>query len=305
MVGSRCRSGVTDSPSSWNRFEPLRRDSRLVHMVQTNATLITDDWCELFAEYEISVGVSIDGPRSMNRNRLDRRGAPVFERILAGIDTLKRCDIPFTVIAVVDQASTGGAVEILSFLNGLGCSFVGFNMEEKEGVNVHGKTPSRDEARGFWRDVFRWSKDNSDMKVREVESLLEYLATDSDSRSVDARHDPIPTIAWNGDVVLLSPELLGARSARYGDFVAGNLLTDPLPTIIDRAAELAYVREFQTGVQRCKVSCEFFAYCQGSHAGNRYFEHGNFTATETEHCRTSTQALVLALHDLAREGAPT
>lgn len=44
--------------------------------------------------------------------------------------------------------------------------------------------------------------------------------------------------------------------------------------------------------------CEFFSYCQGAHAGDRYFEHGTFTATETEHCKTSVQAPVLALVDL-------
>jgi uncharacterized protein len=77
------------------------------------------------------------------------------------------------------------------------------------------------------------------------------------------------------------------------------VLVDPLPAILDRAWELAYLREFQIGVRQCRAVCEFFAYCQGSHAGNRYFEHGTFVASETEHCRTSTQALVLALNDIA------
>lgn len=111
-------------------------------------------------------------------------------------------------------------------------------------------------------------------------------------------HDPIPTIGWNGDTVLLSPELLGARSERYHDFVAGNVLTATLPAIIARAEELEYVQEFRVGIERCRATCEFFAHCQGAHAGNRYFEHGSFLATETEHCRTSTQAVVLALHDI-------
>lgn len=284
-------------------FDPLRREKRILHLVQTNATLITDEWCDLFVEHEISVGVSIDGPPTLNRNRVDWRGLPVFDRIVAGIDTLKRHDIPFTVITVVDHDNTGSAHDILDFLADLGCSFVGFNMEEKEGVNVHGRTPSIDQARHFWRDAFTWSRNNPAMKVREVEDLLEYLAMDATSRGMDAKHDPIPTVAWNGDVVLLSPELLGAHSARYADFLAGNVLVDPLPAIMDRRSGLAYVREFQIGIQRCKETCEFFAYCQGSHAGNRFFEHGDFTATETEHCRTSTQALVLALHDLS-EGAP-
>lgn len=282
-------------------FEQLRHASRIMHVIQTNATLITDEWCDLFEEFEVSVGLSIDGPPEMTANRVDWRGMPAFDRIVAGISKLKKRDIQFTVIAVVDQENTRNAVEILGFLAKLGCPFVGLNIEEKEGANTHDGTPTADQARRFWRDVFVWSNSHPEMKVREVEHLLEYLALSSGSRAADVLHDPIPTVGWNGDTVLLSPELLGARSEKYHDFIAGNVLTDSLPVIIGRAAELAYVQEFRDGVARCKASCNFFAHCQGSHAGNRFFEHGNFFATETEHCRTSTQAVVLALHDITSE----
>jgi uncharacterized protein len=71
-------------------FEPLRQAGWVQHKVQTGATLITDAWCELFERYEIGVGVSIDGPREANRHRVDRAGRPIFDRIVAGIETLKR-----------------------------------------------------------------------------------------------------------------------------------------------------------------------------------------------------------------------
>ncbi len=123
-------------------------------------------------------------------------------------------------------------------------------------------------------------------------------------RAADAQHDLIPAIAWNGDVVLLSPELLGITDAAYDDFVAGNVMTDTLPTILHRAGDLRYVQEFLVGLEQCKATCEFFSYCQGAHAGDRYFEHGTFTATETEHCQTSAQAPVLALTDLVEAKEP-
>jgi len=78
-------------------------------------------------------------------------------------------------------------------------------------------------------------------------------------------------------------------------------MVDTLPAILRRAGDLRYVREFLVGLERCQATCEFFAFCQGAHAGDRYFEHGTFTATETGHCRTSVQALVLALADLVEE----
>lgn len=284
-------------------FEPLRRDGQVRHKVQTGATLITDAWCALFERYEIGVGVSIDGPRLANHYRVDRAGRPMFDRIVAGIETLKRHGIPFIVLAVVSRDGTHHAGEILDFLRDLGCRWVGFNIEAKEGANTLADTPAAEDARRFWRDTFAWCQQHRDVTVREVHRLLGFLGLKLAVRAADAQHDLIPTIAWNGDVVLLSLELLGVTDTAYHDFVAGNVLTETLPAILHRAGELRYVREFLLGLEKCKATCDFFSYCQGAHAGDRYFEHGTFAATETEHCRTSVQAPVLALADLTeRQG---
>jgi uncharacterized protein len=205
-------------------FEPLRRARRVRHKVQTGATPISDAWCELLERYEIGVGVSIDGARSANRHRVDRAGRPMFDRIVAGIETLKRHSIPFVVLAVVSRKGTHRAVEVLDFLRDLGCRWVGFNIEAKEGANALG--------------------DNRDVTVREVQQLLGFLGLEPAVRTADAQHDLIPTIAWNGDVVLLSPELLGVADVAYHDFVAGNVMTDTLPVILHRAGDPRYVREF-------------------------------------------------------------
>lgn len=230
---------------------------RVQHKVQTGATLITDEWCDIFERYGMGVGVSIDGPKSANRHRLDRGGRPTFDRVVAGIDALKKHGIPFTILAVVSQDGTTGAEEILDFLAGLGCPWVGLNIEARESANIDGEVPTIDQARRFWRDTFTWSRNNPGMKVREVEYLLGFLGLDSAVRDADAQHDPIPTIGWNGDVILLSPELLGVRNPDYRNFVAGNVLTDTLPAILERAPGLTYVQEFMVGLGRCKATCEF------------------------------------------------
>jgi uncharacterized protein len=279
-------------------FESLRRAGRVQHKVQTGATLITDRWCDLFERYEIGVGVSIDGPRALNHRRVDRAGRPMFDRTVAGITKLTEHGLPFIVLSVVGHDSTHRAVDVLDFLRGLGCRWVGFNIEAKEGANREADTPVIEDARRFWRDVFTWAKHNRDVTVREVDRLLGFLRLSPDQQAADARHDLIPTIGWNGDVVLLSPELLGVRDTVYRDFVVGNVLADALPAILHQAGKVNYVREFITGLENCKATCEFFSSCQGAHAGDRYFEHGTFTATETEHCRVSVQAPVLALTEL-------
>ncbi|MFE2722470.1 radical SAM protein [Kitasatospora sp. NPDC059327] len=76
-------------------FESLRRAGALHHYVQTNGTLISDRWCELFVEREVRVGVSIDGPADCNTTRVDRRGRPIFDRIVKGITRLRHHGIGF------------------------------------------------------------------------------------------------------------------------------------------------------------------------------------------------------------------
>ncbi|MGH3796676.1 MAG: cyclophane-forming radical SAM peptide maturase AmcB [Pseudonocardiaceae bacterium] len=286
-----------------DNFEPLRLAGYILHKIQTGATLITDEWCEFFDQYDVAVGVSIDGPRSANRQRVDRGGHPAFDHIMSGITTLKKNGIPFTALSVVNHDNVNSAHEVLDFLAELGCSWIGLNLEARESANANGDILTPDQARQFWRHTFTWSQQNPGMKIREIERLLGFLALDPTVRDSDAQHDLIPTIGWNGDVILLSPELLGVSDPHYHDFIAGNVHSDPLSTILERAPTLAYVQEFIVGLERCKASCEFFTYCQGAHAGNRYFEHEIFSATETEHCRTSFQAPVLALADLMETGA--
>jgi uncharacterized protein len=100
--------------------------------------------------------------------------------------------------------------------------------------------------------------------------------------------------------VLLSPELAGFTDPRYGDFSSGNVLDTPLPDIIGRATETAWVAEFLSGVEACRASCPYFGFCGGAHAANRYFEHGRFDGTETNHCRNSKMRLLEGVLEHAR-----
>ncbi|MFJ2744821.1 cyclophane-forming radical SAM peptide maturase AmcB [Streptomyces sp. NPDC087440] len=284
-------------------FEPLRRAGRVQHYVQTNATLITDTWCDVLAAYDVCVGVSIDGPAAANAERVDLRGKPAFERILHGISRLRARGIPYSIISVVGAAGIDVPEELLDFLAPLGSHSVGFNLEEIEGANTDRQPPTADQAEDFWRRTLTWIREHPDAPtVREVARLAEYLQLIRSGQRAEwdrRRLDPIPTISYKGDVVLLSPELADTTAPAYKDFVAGNILDRSLTTILRQAHRLRYVRDFLTGLDRCEAECEFFDFCRGAQAANRYFENGSLTSTETNYCRVSRQALVTALSTLA------
>jgi uncharacterized protein len=167
---------------------------------------------------------------------------------------------------------------------------VGFNIEETEG---HHQVADADDdlVRSFWQALFdAWLAAGCRPLIREFVGVLSFaeasLGGARDLRPVDL----LPTVTWDGDVVVLSPELAGYRDERYGDFIVGNLHRQSLREILQAATGARYVREFLEGTAECRAACRYFAYCRGGMASNRYFEHNTFTTSETTFCRTTRQA---------------
>jgi uncharacterized protein len=275
------------------------------HHIQTNATLIDDAWCEFLAEHGVRVGLSIDGPRERTGQRVLRGGNPAYDRIVKGVETLRRHGLTFAALCVVTDPGPGLADELYAFFVELGCTVLGVNVEEQEGVNLRSNEYAAGAVQAFWAELTAaWRRDPR-IEVREVEWALRYagasLAGQADAL-LPRRHDPIPTIAHDGSVVLLSPELAGFDSARYGDFSSGSVRHTPLHEIVAGAAGApsGWIAEYLSGVEACRAACAYFGFCGGAHAANRYFEHGRFDGTQTRHCRNSKISLLEGVLDHAR-----
>lgn len=278
------------------------------HHVQTNATLIDDAWCEFFRAHDVRVSVSVDGPAARNGERVTRGNRPAYDRIMRGVETLRRHDIGFSALCVVGRPEPGLAAELYDYFLDLGCDVLGINVEELEGVNLRDNRHPAEAVTAFWAElVAAWRRDPR-IHLREIEWSLRYVSAVLDGTADEVlprRLDPIPTIAHDGSVVLLSPELAGFSDPRYGDFTSGNVLTTPLGEILADAPATPWIAEFLTGVEACRSQCPYFGFCGGAHAANRYFEHGRFDATETDHCRNSKMRLLEGVLDHARDHEPT
>ncbi|MEV6868157.1 radical SAM protein [Streptosporangium subroseum] len=157
-------------------FEELRHAGWIQHSVQTNATLIDDEWCDLLARYQFSVGVSIDGPAALNARRVDLRGRPAFDRIARGIRRLRDHGIRFSLIAVVGIEGIEQPESLLDFLATLGPHTIGLNVEELEGVNDQRCGITQAQAERFWQGVLDWRRAHGEgPALRELERLTDYL----------------------------------------------------------------------------------------------------------------------------------
>jgi uncharacterized protein len=97
--------------------EHRRPGQRLHHTIQTNATLLTDEWCELLAEHRFLVGVSIDGPPELHDvYRVDKRGNPTFEKVRRGWDLLRSHGVDANVLCTVNAANQAHPLDVYRFL---------------------------------------------------------------------------------------------------------------------------------------------------------------------------------------------
>ena len=88
----------------------------LQHTMQTNATLLTDEWCALLREHRFLVGVSIDGPQALHDTyRVDKRGAPTFDKVMAGLRLLQQHEVDVNVLCTVNAANQDYPLDVYRF----------------------------------------------------------------------------------------------------------------------------------------------------------------------------------------------
>lgn len=94
-----------------------RPGQRILNTIQTNGTLLTDEWGEFLAEHRFLVGISIDGPRQMHdAYRVDKAGKATFDRVMRGLDVLRRHRVDFNVLTTVNSANHDHGREVYTFL---------------------------------------------------------------------------------------------------------------------------------------------------------------------------------------------
>ena len=100
---------------------------RIENAIQTNGILVDDEWAAFFAEHAFLVGLSIDGPRELHdRYRVDRGGAPTFDRVMKGVAALKRQGAAFNTLTVVHRDNARAPLDVYRFLKEAGSGFLQF-----------------------------------------------------------------------------------------------------------------------------------------------------------------------------------
>jgi len=95
--------------------------------IQTNGTLLNDEWCEFFKQNNFLVGVSIDGPQEFHDEyRKTGTGRPTFRDVMKGINLLNKHGVEWNALAVVNDFNADYPLDFYHFFKEIGCRYIQF-----------------------------------------------------------------------------------------------------------------------------------------------------------------------------------
>lgn len=250
--------------------------------IQTNGTLLNDQWIEAFIENAVGVGVSIDGPQQANdRFRLDRRGRSTFgsteTAIRRLVDAQRWCGpMPSTISVVHCDNDYRG---VYRYLRGLGVMHMNFLLPDRnadDGLFILSGTAAKYGA--CLSDIFReWLReDNSDVHIRFVEQMLVHFRHGAGPGQVFRR--PRKTnqvvVARTDSTVAIDDTFIPAlhwyaRAPVYSttESTLREFLADPIFLEIERTS---------TALPGACTDCRWRHMCRGGDIENRFSTRNGF-----------------------------
>lgn len=256
--------------------ELKRPDQRVEHTMQTNATLINDEWAQFLAAHGFLVGVSVDGPREIHDTyRVDKGGKPTFDRVMRGLDALKARGVRWNALTTVHQANEDRGLEVYRFLrDDLGADFIQFipivERPSPGGIPIGTDVTERSASPGgygtFLVDVFdEWIRhDVGRVFVQMFDSTLASFVGVPGSMCVHSETcGTALALEHNGD-------LYSCDHFVEPDYLLGNITTTPMLEMVGSAQQ----REFgnakrDTLPQYCR-SCDVRFACHGGCPKDRF-----------------------------------
>ena len=172
-----------------------RREGQTIENdLQTNGTLISQEWVDFFKANDFKVGVSLDGPPEVhNANRVFRNGQGSFEQVMRGVRLLRENGVEFGVLAVITKETVRlGAKKFLDFFIENGIFNIGI-LRQRPALII-GRTDAlpREEFDKFAIELldYWYSLDDPRIRIREFDAIL--------SRILSARSR---VCIFNGDCV--------------------------------------------------------------------------------------------------------
>jgi len=270
---------------------PYIRQKTIANSLQTNGTLLTDDWCRFLKQYNFMVGLSLDGPREVHdRYRRGRRGEGSFDAVMRGLKLLQKHGVDYNVMASVARETACQPMDVYRFFKDQGVEFIQFvpiierlptAKEQQSGLSLAGPTVlNRTEPNTATTEWTVLPEEYGDFLIAIYEDWV--------------RHDVGTTFvmnfewalnAWIGNpapvcihakecgrslVIEHNGDLFACDHFVYPEYRLGNILNEDLSAMVRSSLQTGFGVDKEKTLPRWCQECDVLKACQGGCPKHRF-----------------------------------
>lgn len=251
----------------------------VINTLQTNGTLLTDEWCEFFRANGFLVGISLDGPEAYHDAfRRNKAGAPSFDRVVRGVRLLQKHGVEFNILAVVNSLNAEDPIGFYRFFKELGCKYIQFApiVERRDSfslvsvlrkdLEVTKQTVRPEQWGNFLIGLFdEWvRRDVGEVFVQIFDSTLANWAGETPGLCTLTKYcGHAGVMEYNGD-------LYSCDHFVFPEFYLGNIYEQSISEMMESGRQYRFGKDkYDTLPRRCR-ECEYLFACWGECPKNRF-----------------------------------
>ncbi len=243
----------------------------IINGVQTNGTLLDDEWCRFFSEEEFAVGLSLDGPREMHDMfRVTKDHKPTFEQTMRGYNLLQKHKVHTDTLCVVNVYNVQHPLLVYRFFKQINAQFITFLpcVDPQPGTELgisEISVPSEAWGRFLCTIFDEWvNKDIGYVKVQIFEEALRTAFNQEHSLCIfRPTCGDIPVIEHNGDFYLCDHYV-------DADHLLGNIHETPFVELLESPTQREFGDAKLSTLPKYCLECSVRTMCNGECPKNRF-----------------------------------
>ena len=258
------------------------RGRQIDNCLQTNGTLLTDEWCEFFRENNWLIGISIDGPQEFHdeyrRSRQmqspeasNTTGQPSFHKVMRGIRLLQKHGVEWNAMGVVNDFNADYPLEVYHFYKETGCQYIQFapiveTSDYQNRMRIAPFSVSPKQYAHFCCTIFdEWVRhDVGQVFVQLFDSTLACWAGETPGVCTMCETcGHVSVIEANGDVYSCDHFV-------YPDYLLGNIHRDTITSMMYSPRQIQFGQAKHDALPHQCLDCQWLFACNGGCPKDRF-----------------------------------
>ena len=246
-------------------------DRIILNGIQTNATLLTEEWGKFLKQEKFYAGISLDGPAWYHDlNRRGHNDMVTYQKVIRGLNIIRKHEIPFEILAVISDANVHAPLELYHFLKETGAPFITFLPLVEKGASgdqaVTSQSVRPSDFGNFLSAIFdEWlENDIGTVKVQIFEEALRAAFSQEHTLCIFREVcGGVPVVEMNGDFYPCDHYVTK-------DNRIGNISERSLAGMLDDPRQRTFGQNKRTSLPRYCLECEVLGMCNGECPKNRF-----------------------------------